>query len=39
VDDHVIALVSVGLGEEDAVGLAQLFDEVLDGRNAVSSPA
>lgn len=34
VDDYVAALVSVGLGEEDAVGLAYLFDEVLDGRNA-----
>ena len=34
VDDYVAALVSAGLGEEDAVGLAHLFDEVLDGRNA-----
>ncbi|MFC4783969.1 NmrA family transcriptional regulator [Nocardioides sp. MAHUQ-72] len=34
VPDYVAALVSVGLGEDDAVGLAHLFDEVLDGRNA-----
>jgi uncharacterized protein YbjT (DUF2867 family) len=34
VDDYVTALVSVGLSKEDAVGLAHLFDEVLDGRNA-----
>ena len=27
-------LVSAGLGEEDAAGLAHLFTEALDGRNA-----
>ena len=32
--DYVAALVSAGLPEEDATGLAYLFDEVLDGRNA-----
>jgi uncharacterized protein YbjT (DUF2867 family) len=34
VNDYTAALVSAGLGAEDAVGLAHLFDEVLDGRNA-----
>ena len=34
VQDYVAALVSAGVGEEDAAGLAFLFDEVLDGRNA-----
>ena len=33
-EDYVAALVSAGLPEEDATGLAYLFDEVLDGRNA-----
>ena len=32
--DYVAALVSAGLAEEDATGLAYLFAEVLDGRNA-----
>jgi uncharacterized protein YbjT (DUF2867 family) len=34
VEDYVAALVSAGLPREDATGLAYLFDEVLDGRNA-----
>jgi hypothetical protein len=34
VNDYVAALVSAGLGAEEAVGLANVFDEVLDGRNA-----
>ena len=34
VDDYVAALVSLGLPEEDAAGLAHVFDEALDGRNA-----
>ncbi len=34
VADYVAALVAAGLPQEDAVGLAHLFDEVLDGRNA-----
>jgi len=34
VEDYVAALVSAGLPQEDAVGLAYVFDEVLDGRNA-----
>lgn len=34
VEDYVAALVSAGWPQEDAVGLAYLFDEVLDGRNA-----
>jgi uncharacterized protein YbjT (DUF2867 family) len=32
--DYVAALVSAGFGTEEAVGLASVFDEVLDGRNA-----
>ena len=32
--DYVAALVSAGLPEENATGLAYLFAEVLDGRNA-----
>ena len=32
--DYVAALVSTGLPEEEATGLAYVFDEVLDGRNA-----
>src|SRR3954452_5871380 len=31
---YIAALVSAGLAREDAVGLAHLFEEVLDGRNA-----
>ena len=34
VEDYVAALVSAGWPHEDAVGMAYLFDEVLDGRNA-----
>ena len=34
VHDYVATLVSAGLLEEDATGLAYLFAEVLDGRNA-----
>ena len=34
VADYVGALVSEGLPEEDATGLAHVFGEVLDGRNA-----
>jgi len=34
VQDYVAALVSMGLPAEDATGLAYVFDEVLDGRNA-----
>ena len=34
VEDYVAALVSVGLPQEDATGLAHVFDEALDGRNA-----
>jgi uncharacterized protein YbjT (DUF2867 family) len=34
VQDYVAALLSTGLPEESATGLAYLFDEVLDGRNA-----
>ena len=32
--DYVAALVSAGFGEEDAAGLAHVFNEALDGRNA-----
>jgi uncharacterized protein YbjT (DUF2867 family) len=34
VRDYVAALVSAGLTQDDATGLASVFDEVLDGRNA-----
>jgi uncharacterized protein YbjT (DUF2867 family) len=34
VEDYIAALVSAGLPHEDATGLASVFDEVLDGRNA-----
>jgi uncharacterized protein YbjT (DUF2867 family) len=34
VDDYVAALVPAGFPREAAAGLAYLFDEVLDGRNA-----
>ena len=34
VADYVAVMVSAGLPPEDATGLAYLFDEVLDGRNA-----
>jgi uncharacterized protein YbjT (DUF2867 family) len=34
VQDYVATLVSTGLSPQDATGLALLFDEVLDGRNA-----
>ena len=34
VEDYVAALASTGLPQDDATGLAYLFDEVLDGRNA-----
>jgi uncharacterized protein YbjT (DUF2867 family) len=34
VHDYVAALVSAGLGEEEAAGLAHLFAQALDGRNA-----
>ncbi|HEY7043013.1 MAG TPA: NmrA family transcriptional regulator [Nocardioidaceae bacterium] len=34
VDDYVAALVSAGFTQEEATGLAYLFDQVLDGRNA-----
>jgi len=34
VDDYVATLVSAGFPREAATGLAYLFDEVLDGRNA-----
>jgi len=34
VQDYVAALVAAGWPEEDAMGLAYLFAEVLDGRNA-----
>ena len=34
VDDYVTELVGAGFPEEDAAGLAYVFDEVLDGRNA-----
>ncbi len=34
VDDYAAALVGAGLPEGDALGLAHLFREVLDGRNA-----
>jgi len=34
VEDYVAALLSTGLPTETATGLAYLFDEVLDGRNA-----
>ena len=33
-DDYVATLVSAGLGEEEAAGLAHVFSEALDGRNA-----
>ena len=33
-EDYVAALLSTGLPEETATGLAYLFEEVLDGRNA-----
>ena len=34
VDDYVAALVSMGLPKGDATGLAYVFDQALDGRNA-----
>jgi uncharacterized protein YbjT (DUF2867 family) len=34
VEDYITTLVSTGLPQADAAGLAYLFDEVLDGRNA-----
>jgi uncharacterized protein YbjT (DUF2867 family) len=34
VDDYVAELVGAGFPDEDAAGLAYLFHEVLDGRNA-----
>ena len=34
VHDYIAVLVSAGLGEEEAVGLAHVFGEALDGRNA-----
>lgn len=34
VAEYVAALVAAGLDAEDAAGMAYLFDEVLDGRNA-----
>ena len=34
VEDYVAALTSTGLPQDVATGLASLFDEVLDGRNA-----
>ena len=34
VHDYEAALVSAGLGEGDASGLAHIFKEALDGRNA-----
>ena len=34
VEDYVAALVSMGLPQEDASGLAYVFDQALDGRNA-----
>jgi hypothetical protein len=34
VADYVAALLSTGLPEETATGLAYMFDEVLDRRNA-----
>ena len=34
VQDYVAALVAAGWPEDDAMGLAYLFAEVLDGRNA-----
>jgi hypothetical protein len=38
VADYVAALLSTGLPTETATGLAYLFDEVLDGRNAHVEP-
>ena len=34
VEDYIAALVSMGLPQEDATGLAYVFDQALDGRNA-----
>ncbi len=34
VEDYIAALVSAGLPQDAATGLAYVFDEVLDGRNA-----